>query len=81
MASDCEVKEGVAVELSIALPDSSSANVETTGRVVWVNSNLQRKKAAFPAGFGIESVEFKEKTEDIFMAFMSNYIPAACVQE
>jgi len=74
------VKEGVAVELSIALPDSSSANVEATGRVAWVNSKLQRKKAAFPAGFGVELVEFKETTEDIFMAFMSNYIPAACVQ-
>jgi len=80
VASDCEVREGVAVELSIALPDSSSANVEATGRVAWVNGKLQQKKAAFPAGFGVELLEFKETTEDIFMAFMSNYIPAACVQ-
>ena len=44
VALDAEgiVKEGVALELSIALPDSP-AIVEATGRVAWVNDKRARR--------------------------------------
>ena len=79
VASDHDVREGAALELSIALPDNpSAAIVEAKGRVAWVNNKRARRKPEFPAGFGVELLEFREATGEIFKAFMSSYAPVVC---
>jgi HD-GYP domain-containing protein (c-di-GMP phosphodiesterase class II) len=80
VASDHEVQEGAPLELSITLPGNSSSVIEAKGRVAWVNSKEEPKKAGFPAGFGVELLEFREATEMIFGAFLSRYIPVNCPQ-
>jgi len=77
VASDHDMNEGAALELSIAFPDNPAAIVEAKGRVAWVNNKRARTKPDFPAGFGVELLEFREATGEIFKAFMSSYAPAA----
>ncbi len=79
VATDHEAREGLPVDLSIALPVASSTIVQAKGRVAWVNSKRSRRKPDFPAGFGVELLEFKEATEEIFRTFMSSY-PSSCAQ-
>lgn len=76
VATHDEVPQGVPVELTIDLPDNPS-KVRAWGRVVWVNTPREQKKPAFPVGFGVELLEFKGATEEIFRNFMSSYAPAA----
>jgi HD-GYP domain-containing protein (c-di-GMP phosphodiesterase class II) len=80
VATDHDVLEGAPLELSITLPGNSSSVIEAKGRVAWVNSKEEPKKAGFPAGFGVELLEFREATEMIFGAFLSRYIPSNCPQ-
>src|SRR6266567_3727477 len=80
VVSDHDVREGAALELSIALPDNPAAIVEAKGRVAWVNNKRARRKPDFPAGFGVELLEFREATGEIFKAFMSSYAPVVCAQ-
>lgn len=78
LASEDVMREGTPLELSIALPGNSSAVVEAKGRVAWVNSKEELKKPAFPVGFGVELLEFRESTDKIFGVFMSRYVPPDC---
>ena len=79
VASEHDLKEGAALELSISLPDNP-AIVEARGRVAWVNDKRARRKPDFPAGFGVELLEFREATGEIFKAFMNSYAPMALAQ-
>jgi HD-GYP domain-containing protein (c-di-GMP phosphodiesterase class II) len=74
VATDHEAREGLPLDLSIALPHTETAIIEAKGRVAWVNSKRSRRKPDFPAGFGVELLEFREATEDIFKSFMSAYV-------
>ena len=77
IAAQEEIPEGVPVILTIALPESSSKMIRAVGRVAWVNKVGNQKKPEFPAGFGVELLEFKGATGANFRNFMSRYAPAA----
>ncbi|HEY6873607.1 MAG TPA: HD domain-containing phosphohydrolase [Geobacteraceae bacterium] len=77
LATEHDVREGTPLEISISLPDDPAATVEATGRVAWVNGRGARKKPEFPAGFGVELLEFRNATGNLLNVFMSSYSPAA----
>ena len=79
VATDEDVSEGVPVELSISLSDNTPT-IEAIGRVAWVNSQPALKKPSFPAGFGVELVEFIEMTEIILESFLKSGISQGCPQ-
>jgi uncharacterized protein (TIGR02266 family) len=78
VASTDEVREGTPVDVTISLPDNS-ARVQARGRVAWVNNQMEMKKPAFPTGFGVELLEFRGATEEIFRNFMNDCAPVAYV--
>jgi Tfp pilus assembly protein PilZ len=80
ISTDERVLEGAPVDLVITLPIGRSSLVEARGRVAWVNNKSQPKKPDFPSGCGIELLEFREATEDVFRAFVNSFIPANCPQ-
>jgi HD-GYP domain-containing protein (c-di-GMP phosphodiesterase class II)/Tfp pilus assembly protein PilZ len=79
VATDEEVRKGLTVELSIILADNTP-EVEATGRVAWVNSRDALSKPSFPAGFGVEILEFRDMTERILESFLSSVISAGYPQ-
>jgi uncharacterized protein (TIGR02266 family) len=70
IATDEGVPEGAPVELSISLSDNTPT-IEAKGRVAWVNNPRALKKPTFPAGFGVELLEFKGMTERFLESFLT----------
>jgi len=79
VATDEGVSEGAPVELSITLTDNIPT-IEAKGRVAWVNSRTALKKPNFPAGFGVELLEFKGMTEMLLESFLSSCTAEECTQ-
>lgn len=71
VATDEGVPEGAPVELSITLTDNTPP-IEAKGRVAWVNSQSALKKPTFPAGFGVELLEFTGMTERFLESFLNS---------
>jgi uncharacterized protein (TIGR02266 family) len=80
IAADDIAEEGLPVEVAIKLPTGEAAPIEARGRVAWVNNKSQPKKPGFPAGFGVEFLEFTAPAGEAFQVFINSYIPANCPQ-
>lgn len=76
LASEREVGEGMPVEISLPLELPAVAIVQAKGRIAWVNGGDEPKKPEFPAGFGVELLEFRDATGDIFRNFMESCLGA-----
>jgi hypothetical protein len=76
IAVDKHLTSGAPVEVSIPFASTGVGLIEAKGRVVWVNSKSQPRKPDFPSGIGVEFLEFKEGTEELFRTFVNSYIPA-----
>jgi HD-GYP domain-containing protein (c-di-GMP phosphodiesterase class II)/Tfp pilus assembly protein PilZ len=79
VATDEGVTEGSTVELFITLTDNTPTIV-ANGRVAWLNSRTALKKPNYPAGFGVEILEFKDMTERFLTSFLNGYISTDCPQ-
>jgi Tfp pilus assembly protein PilZ len=79
VATDEGVSEGSPVELFITLSDNTPTIV-ANGRVAWLNSRTAMKKPNYPAGFGVEILEFKDLTERFLTSFLNGYGPTDCPQ-
>lgn len=79
IATDEDVQEGSAVELSITLANNSPT-IEAIGRIAWVNSRSSMRKTTLPVGFGVELLEYKEEKESYWEAFLSRYVLDECLQ-
>jgi HD-GYP domain-containing protein (c-di-GMP phosphodiesterase class II)/Tfp pilus assembly protein PilZ len=79
VATDERVTKGSTVELFISLTDNTP-KIEAKGRVAWLNTRTALKKPNYPAGFGVEILEFKGMTERFLTTFLNGYTPADCSQ-
>jgi HD-GYP domain-containing protein (c-di-GMP phosphodiesterase class II)/Tfp pilus assembly protein PilZ len=79
VATDEAVTEGSPVELFITLTDNTP-KIEARGRVAWLNTRTALKKPNYPAGFGVEILEFKGLTERILTSFLNGYTSTDCPQ-
>jgi len=79
VATDETVTEGSPVELFITLTENTP-KIEATGRVVWLNTRTALKKPNYPAGFGVEILEFKGMTERFLTSFLNGYTSTGCPQ-
>jgi HD-GYP domain-containing protein (c-di-GMP phosphodiesterase class II) len=70
VATEREVGEGQPIEISIPLGANHDDIVEAKGRVAWINGCGEMKKPAFPAGFGVEFLDFGETDKELFDAFI-----------
>ena len=77
---DKQLTNGAPVEVSIPFASTGVGLIEAKGRVVWVNSKSQPRKPDFPSGIGVEFLEFKEGTEELFRTFVNGYLPSTCPQ-
>lgn len=66
-------KEGALIDLAFTLP-ADPGRVAARGRVAWVNPPSTTKKPTFPAGFGVEFVEFKEQSGAHLQGFLTDTI-------
>lgn len=66
-------KEGALIDLAFTLP-ADPGRVAARGRVAWVNPPATTKKPTFPAGFGVEFVEFKEQSGAHLQGFLTDTI-------
>jgi HD-GYP domain-containing protein (c-di-GMP phosphodiesterase class II)/Tfp pilus assembly protein PilZ len=71
VATDDGVPEGAPIELSLFLA-GNAPTIKAVGRVAWVNNRTGLKKPSFPAGFGVELLEFKEMSERILESFLNS---------
>jgi len=78
VAVDKKVTVGLPIELTIVFPDYGVNMVEVMGRIDWVNNKNEQQKPDFPSGFGVQFLEFKEETEELFKSFVKCYIPSKC---
>jgi len=72
IAADVTVTEGLPIELSITLPGCSTGTIEAAGKVAWVNSSDQHRKPDFPAGFGVEIMDFQKEMKELFLSFVDS---------
>jgi CheY-like chemotaxis protein len=70
MATDYEVETGTVLELVFATPTGTGAPVQAKGRVAWLNSKKEKKKAALPTGFGVEFVALTEESKNSLKLFV-----------
>jgi uncharacterized protein (TIGR02266 family) len=62
IVADYEVEMGTVLELVFALPDETGAQIQTKGKVAWLNSVKGRLKQGLPVGFGVEFVAITEES-------------------
>lgn len=67
-------QEGDLIDIDFSLPTEQGGRVAAKGRVAWVNPLPETKKPSFPAGFGVEFVEFKEQSETYLQSFLTDAI-------
>ncbi len=75
------VTEGLPIELSISLPGSSVSAIEASGKIAWVNSSDQPRKPDFPAGFGVEIMDFQKDMKELFLSFVNSCLLDSCPHE
>lgn len=66
-------KEGALVDLAFTLP-TNIGRVVARGRVAWINPPTTIKKPTFPAGFGVEFIEFKDQSGSHLLGFLTDTI-------
>jgi HD-GYP domain-containing protein (c-di-GMP phosphodiesterase class II)/Tfp pilus assembly protein PilZ len=79
IATDEGVPEGAPVDLFITLTDNTPT-ITARGRVAWLNTRSSLKKPSYPAGFGVEILEFKGMTERFLESFLNSCISTYCSQ-
>lgn len=67
-------REGDLIDVAFSLPTDQGGRIAARGRVAWVNPPTATKKPAFPAGFGVEFVEFKEQSGAHLQMFLTDTI-------
>lgn len=67
-------RPGDLVEIAFTLPTDPGSRVAAHGRVAWVNPTHNIKKPTFPAGFGVEFVEFKDQSAACLESFLTDTI-------
>ncbi len=70
VASDYELEEKAALELSFTLPETGCALTGVKGMVAWRNDRSNRVKPSMPAGFGVEFMNLQDETAEIIGTFM-----------
>jgi Tfp pilus assembly protein PilZ len=73
IATDEGVPEGAPVDLFITLTDTTPT-IAAKGRVAWLNTPTALKKPNYPAGFGVEILEFKGMTERFLESFLNSCV-------
>jgi len=73
IATDEGVPEGAPVDLFITLTDTTPT-IAARGRVAWINTRTALKKPNYPAGFGVEILEFKGMTERFLESFLNSCV-------
>ncbi|HTG80592.1 MAG TPA: response regulator [Geobacteraceae bacterium] len=64
VVADYDVEVGTVLDLVFALPDETQAQIQTKGRVAWLNSAKGRLKDGLPGGFGVEFVAITEESRE-----------------
>ena len=77
VATEEGIPEGVQVDLFITLGDNTPT-IAARGRVAWLNSRSALKKSNYPAGFGVEILEFKGMTERFLTSFLNTSAYTNC---
>ncbi len=70
IATDYEIKPDTVIDLVFALTEADGALVQARGRVAWVNSGYNRRKPAYPPGFGVEFVSVTDVAKCILDRLM-----------
>jgi CheY-like chemotaxis protein len=70
IATDYEVDAETSIELVFALQEDKGGIVQGRGRVAWVNSKKEKKKTAYPDGFGVELNAMTEESNRNLNDFM-----------
>jgi HD-GYP domain-containing protein (c-di-GMP phosphodiesterase class II) len=70
VASDQPPPETSLLQLSFALPDECASNIQTKGRVVWINHRTLPRKKPFPPGFGVAFVDLAEPDHATVQAYV-----------
>jgi len=64
VVADYDFEVGTVLDLVFALPDETRAQIQTKGRVAWLNSAKGRLKDGLPGGFGVEFVAITEESRE-----------------
>lgn len=72
VAIDNDLEEGIPVELTFTLPNSTPVTIQAKGRIAWVNNDRKPLKPVFPTGFGVEFLNI-EPTDEVLQSFVGNY--------
>ncbi len=67
-------QEGDIMDVAFTLPSDKGGKVVAKGRVAWTNPVSEMKKPTFPAGFGVEFVEFREQSNLCLQGFLTDTI-------
>jgi CheY-like chemotaxis protein len=70
VATDYEVEKETSLELVFAVQEESGAVIQARGRVAWVNNRNEKRKKAFPAGFGVELIAITEESNRTLQHFV-----------
>jgi CheY-like chemotaxis protein len=70
VATDYEVEKETSLELVFAVQEQNCAVIQARGRVAWVNSRNDKRKKAFPAGFGVELIAITEESNRTLQHFV-----------
>jgi CheY-like chemotaxis protein len=73
VATDYEVEKETCLELVFALQEENGAVIQARGRVAWVNSRNDKRKKAFPAGFGVELIAITEESNRTLQHFVETH--------
>jgi CheY-like chemotaxis protein len=73
VATDYEVEKETELELVFSMQGENDAVIQARGRVAWVNSRNDKRKNAFPAGFGVELTAITEESNRTLHHFVETH--------
>ncbi len=73
VATESEVEVGSVLELAFALHVADGALAQIKGRVAWVNSKTDIKKADLPIGFGVEFTAIAKNSKQALNHFVETH--------
>jgi uncharacterized protein (TIGR02266 family) len=73
LATGYEVRVGTPLEVEFILAEARDPLVRVKGRVAWLNSKGEKRKAVVPEGFGVEFVEVPEAVRAALVHFVESH--------
>ncbi|GFO64969.1 response regulator [Geomonas paludis] len=77
LAADMELEQGTELELLFALPEPSTAIIQTKGRIAWLNTSKARRKNSLPEGFGIQFIGISDEDRELIDRYVSTLSPTS----